>query len=87
MERWQGLQTITKGYPPIPYSRKDENGKHVKPEQRAEVSARYLAEQQWGKTGEQPLPGGDRVINEDENYNIGLITLDELHEVLGGIPS
>ena len=47
---WMGLKTQGKEYQPRPFSRKRKNGEAVPIEEIAEEAAKYLANEQWGKT-------------------------------------
>ena len=49
-DRWAGIRALKKDYNPTPYNRKDKQGKIVAQKDRAETAAKFLAENQWGKT-------------------------------------
>ena len=68
----------------MPYSLKtEENGKKqsVKKRDKAETAAKFLAEKFWRKIADTEFRRG-RIINEDLDYNIEEITLEELRKTI-----
>eukprot|EP00973_Karenia_brevis_P016768 2296419-Karenia_brevis.AAC.1 len=49
-DKWMGIKMLKSTYNPIPFTRKTSNGQYVNFSYRAEHTAKYLAEVQWGPT-------------------------------------
>eukprot|EP00973_Karenia_brevis_P001854 253062-Karenia_brevis.AAC.1 len=52
-DKWMGIKLLKSKYIPVPFTRKTHDGEYVTFNNRAEHTARYLSEVQWGHT---PLP-------------------------------
>ena len=81
-DRWLGIRQLRKGYKPIPYSLKDETGKHIPREQRAHHAANFLATKIWGKSEGTITTEWkqDLIIKEDLGMNVAPITMKEMKE-------
>ena len=81
---WKAIRNIKQGYTPKLYSRTDKQGRHIKLTDIAEDSAKHLAQNQWGETGDEDwksLPT-HKIIDEPLQFQSGKITPSEIHEVL-----
>ena len=69
----------------MPYSLKTGTGnqkRNVKKRDKPETAAQYLEDTVWAKREQEPEFKRERIINEDLDYNIGDITLDEIRKTI-----
>ena len=87
-DRWAGIRALTNDYSPQPYTRRDQNGRIVGQQNRAETAAEYLANQHWGideKSHKQTFRKSKIVTGKHptaSEYNERPIQLPELRAVV-----
>ena len=81
---WSTLRKLKIGFRPNPYSRRDKHKKHIKLTDVADASARHLAEEQWGNTGEEhwkDIPE-ERIIIEELECISGELVVYEVADAI-----
>ena len=69
-DRWHGVNSQRKAFAPIFNQQLDMNGNRIKFGKRADATAEYLAEKQWGNQNEtEPKVNPPKVIQEQLHIN------------------
>ena len=79
-EKWQQIKRLRKGYQPRPPNIRNDQGKLVPPEQRAETLAAYLSTSVWSPSITQHLPTS--IIYDTADINLQPFTMFELKFIL-----
>ena len=90
-EKWAGLKLLNTEFKPKLYAKRDKNGNFV-PQQRAQATAEYLAEEQWKCKEPRSIYNVVETVSNDLrrrrnqeaklSINDGLITIEELESII-----